>query len=129
MEQLENNAYFWQKMDTLLLSSTCKIAHEKGSAHPKYPNLIYPVDYGYLQDTVGTDSQPIHVYKGSLKAQNVDAIVVSADILKKDCEVKLLIGCNEDEKLKILEFLNQTQFQKAILIQRGNQIPSWANND
>lgn len=129
MEQLENNAYFWQKMDTLLLSSACKIAHEKGSAHLKYPNLIYPVDYGYLQDTVGTDSQPIHVYKGSLKAQNVDAIVVSADILKKDCEVKLLIGCNEDEKLKILEFLNQTQFQKAILIQRGNQIPSWANND
>ena len=112
MEQLENNAYFWQKMDTLLLSSACKIAHEKGSAHP-----------------VGTDSQPIHVYKGSLKAQNVDAIVVSADILKKDCEVKLLIGCNEDEKLKILEFLNQTQFQKAILIQRGNQIPGWANND
>ena len=96
---------------------------------PLYPNLIYPVDYGFLQDTVGTDSQPIHVYKGSHKAQNVGAIVVSADILKKDCEVKLLVGCDDEEKIKILEFLNQTQFQKAILIQRGNQIPSWANND
>lgn len=129
MEQLENNAYFWQKMDTLLLSSTCKIDHPQGSSHPVYANLIYPVDYGYLQDTVGTDTQPIHVFKGKESAHNVGAIVISADILKKDCEVKLLVGCDEEEKVKILEFLNQTQFQKAILVQRGNQTPNWANND
>ncbi len=129
MEQLENNAYFWQKMDTLLLSSTCKIDHPQGSSHPVYANLIYPVDYGFLQDTVGTDTQPIHVFKGKKSAQNVGAIVISADILKKDCEVKLLVGCDEEEKVKILEFLNQTQFQKAILVQRGNQTPNWANND
>ena len=129
MEQLENNAYFWQKMDTLLLSSTCKIDHPQGSSHPVYANLIYPVDYGFLQDTVGTDTQPIHVFKGKKSAQNVGAIVISADILKKDCEVKLLVGCDEEEKIKILEFLNQTQFQKAILVQRGNQTPNWANND
>lgn len=129
MEQLENNAYFWQKMDTLLLSSTCKIDHEKGTSHPVYANLIYPVDYGYLQDTIGTDTQPIHVFRGKKAAMNVGAIVVSADILKKDCEVKLLVGCDEEEMLAILEFLNQTQFQKTILVQRGNQTPSWANND
>ncbi|MGJ0961409.1 Inorganic pyrophosphatase [Faecalicoccus pleomorphus] len=129
MEQLENNAYFWQKMDTLLLSSTCKIDHPQGSSHPIYANLIYPVDYGYLQDTVGTDTQPIHVFKGKKTVHNVGAIVISADILKKDCEVKLLVGCDEEEKVKILEFLNQTQFQKAILVQRGNQTPNWANND
>ncbi|WP_297237688.1 Inorganic pyrophosphatase [uncultured Faecalicoccus sp.] len=129
MNQLENNAYFWQKMDTLLLSSTCKIDHPKGTTHPTYANLIYPVDYGSLQDTVGTDSQPIHVFKGSKKAHQVDSIVISADILKKDCEVKLLVGCDEEEKLRILEFLNQTQFQKAILVQRGSQTPAWANNE
>ena len=108
MEQLENNAYFWQKMDTLLLSSTCKIDHPQGSSHPVYANLIYPVDYGYLQDTVGTDTQPIHVFKGKKSAHNVGAIVISADILKKDCEVKLLVGCDEEEKIKILEFKSDT---------------------
>lgn len=129
MEQLENNAYFWQKMDTLLLSSACKIDHKKGTAHPQYPNLIYPVDYGYLQDTIGTGDQPIHVFKGSQRSNSVEAIVVSADILKKDCDVKLLVGCTEGEKMDILMFLNQTQFQKAILVQKGNDTPSWANND
>lgn len=78
---------------------------------------------------MGTDTQPIHVFKGKKTAHNVGAIVISADILKKDCEVKLLVGCDEEEKVKILEFLNQTQFQKAILVQRGNQTPNWANND
>ncbi len=44
MQQLENNSYFWQKMDTLLLSNDCNMDHPKGSSHQKYPNLIYPVD-------------------------------------------------------------------------------------
>ena len=43
--------------------------------------------------------------------------------------MKLLIGCSEEEKHEILEFLNQTEFQKAILVQRGNEVPDWAQND
>lgn len=129
MKELENNVYFWQKLDTLILSSVCSIDQPKGSSHTKYPNLVYPVDYGSLQDTIGTGSQPIHVFRGSHASNGVDAIVISADILKKDLEVKLLIGCDEEETLNILQFLNQTQFQKAILIRRGQQAPNWANND
>ena len=53
----------------------------------------------------------------------------TADILKKDCEVKLLVGCTEQETEKILQFLNQTQFQKAILVRRGKEMPSWATSD
>ena len=40
--ELENNAYFWQKLDTLVLSSTMVIDHKKNTSHPNYPNLIYP---------------------------------------------------------------------------------------
>jgi inorganic pyrophosphatase len=42
---------------------------------------------------------------------------------------KLLIGCTEQEKEEIMSFLNQTELQKAILIQRGNEVPSWATSD
>lgn len=129
MQQLENNAYFWQKLDTLLLSSSCTIDCPKGSAHLKFTNLIYPVDYGFLSDTLGSDQQPIDIFKGSIQTNSVDAIAISADILKKDCIVKLLVGCTEEETLRILEFLNQTEFQKAILVRRGNETPSWSNND
>ena len=129
MNKLENNAFFWQKLDTLFLSSKLVVDRPRNTAHYKYSNLIYPVDYGYLSDTTGSDQAPIDVFKGSMKTTQIGAIVVSADILKKDCEVKLLIGCSEEEEYEILEFLNQTEFQKAILVRRGNEVPEWAQND
>lgn len=129
MKELENNAFFWQKLDTLFLSSKLVIDRPRHTAHYKYSNLIYPVDYGYLSDTTGSDQSPIDVFRGSVKTNQIQAIVVSADILKKDCEVKLLLGCNEEEEHEILQFLNQTEFQKAILIHRGNDVPEWAQNE
>ena len=105
------------------------IIKPKGSAHYKFTNLIYPVDYGFLSDTFGSDQKPIDVFKGSIATNNVDAIAITADILKKDCIVKLLVGCTEEETMRILEFLDQTEFQKAILVRRGNETPSWSNND
>ena len=129
MEQIENNVYFWQKLDTLLLSSSCEIDRPKGTKHTKYPNLIYPVDYGFLSDTLASDGTPVNVFKGTRHSFQVEAIVVSADILKKDCVVKLLVGCTEEEITDILHFLNQTEFQKAILVRRGTQTPLWASND
>lgn len=129
MQELENNALFWQKADTLVLSSSIRINYPKGSCHERYPNLVYPVDYGYLSDTTATDAEPIHLYRGSNQTNRVEAIVISADILKKDCVVKFLLNCNEDETSSILQFVNQTEFQKAILVRRGNRIPSWALSD
>ena len=91
--------------------------------------LVYPVDYGYLNDTTGSDQAPIDVFRGTQKSNLIQAVVVSADILKKDCEVKLLVGCTQEEEYAILEFLNQTEFQKAILVRRSKDVPDWAVND
>ena len=115
MNTLENNAFFWQKLDTLYLSSKLVVDRPKGTCHYKYSNLVYPVDYGYLNDTTGSDQAPIDVFRGTQKSNLIQAVVVSADILKKDCEVKLLVGCTQEEEYAILEFLNQTEFQR----------PSW----
>ncbi len=129
MNAYENNAFFWQKLDTLYLSSQLVIDRPKNTCHYKYSNLVYPVDYGYLSDSTGSDQSPIDVFKGSVKSTKVGAIVVTADILKKDCEAKLLIGCTDEEIENILIFLNQTEFQKAVLLQRGDEMPDWASDD
>ena len=129
MSSFENYAFFWQKLVSLFLSSKLVIDRPRNTCHYKYSNMIYPVDYGYLNDTTGSDQAPIDVFKRSEKSNLVQAVVISADILKKDCEVNLLIGCNEEEEHDILEFLNQTEFQKAVLIRRGNDVPEWAVND
>ncbi len=129
MKEFENNALFWQKVDTLVLSSSMKIDRPKGTSHYKYSNLVYPVDYGYLSDSMATESSLIDIYWGESRSNDVNGIVISADILKKDCVVKLLVGCTDQEMLDVLEFLNQTDFQKAILVKRGDYVPDWAIND
>ncbi len=129
MNELENNALFWQKLDTIFLSSKLVIDRPKHTCHYKYSNLIYPVDYGYLKDTTGSDMEPIDVFRGSLKSTQVQAAIMSADILKKDCEVKLVVGCSEEEIYDILVFLNQTDFQKAVLVKRNDIVPEWGTTD
>ncbi|MGI6608881.1 MAG: Inorganic pyrophosphatase [Erysipelotrichaceae bacterium] len=125
--EFENNALFWQKIDTLYLSSDLVISRPRNSVHPAYKNLVYPVDYGYLKDLHGENPDHISVYRGTLDATNVSSLVVCADVLKRDIEVKLLVGCNEQEVNSILEFLNQTDFQKSVVVNRGKNIPAWAS--
>jgi len=36
---------FWNAVDELVNNSEIVIDRPKGTAHPKYPNLIYEVDY------------------------------------------------------------------------------------
>ncbi len=126
--ELENNAYFWQKIDMLLLSSDIVIDRKKNTTHPTYNNLVYPVDYGYLKDSMLESQEHISIYVGSKSNAMVESVIVCADILKKDLEVKLVYGCTEEEENSILEFLNQTDFQKSIIIRRGHDIPKWANS-
>lgn len=120
-----NNAFFWQKIDTLVLSSDFVLTQDVDSEHSRYPNLVYPVQYGYLKNDESSDFK-ISVYRGTKVNKKVDAIAICVDILKKDFGIKLLLGCNEKEEEEILEFLNQTDFQKSVLIRRGNDIPSWS---
>ena len=125
LDQFTNNAFFWQKVDTIFVSSNHIFTRQKGESHPNYPNLIYPTTYGYLEDTSISENE-ICFFKGSIDTNSVDAIVVCMDILKKDLECKLLVGCTNEEELQILHYLNQTDFQKSVILRRGSEIPSWA---
>ena len=48
---MQNNSEFWNALDELVANSEIVIDRPKGTAHPKYPNFIYRLDYGYLKDT------------------------------------------------------------------------------
>lgn len=123
MVSYDNNAYFWQKVDTVFLSSHLNITRHKGESHPQFKNLVYPVEYGHLEDAGNGDG--ISVYVGSKSRSEITAIVVAADILQKTIDVKMLVGCTEEEINEVLHFLNQTDYQKTVMIRRGNEIPSW----
>lgn len=128
MALYENNAYFWQKLDTLYLSSGFTVARKKGDRHPEFANLIYPVDYAHLNDTNGV-ADGVSVYLGSKSHYVITGLVVAADILKKTLDIKILAGCTDEEEKAVLHFLNQTDYQKTVLIRRGREIPSWGETD
>ena len=39
-----------------------KIDRPAGSTHPKYPDLVYPVNYGYIEGVTGGDGEPQDAY-------------------------------------------------------------------
>ncbi len=42
----------------------------------------------------------------------------TVDLMKRDSEIKILIGCTEEEKKKIYETHNKTPYMKGVLIRR-----------
>ena len=50
--------------------------------------------------------------------KRIDAIMCIVDCLKRDSEIKILIGCTEEEKELVYQTHNETQYMKGILIRR-----------
>ena len=40
------------------------------------------------------------------------------DLLKRDSEIKILIGCTEEEKMEVYRTHNETQYMKGIMVRR-----------
>ena len=111
------NEDFWKALDELVNSSEIVIDRPKGSAHPKFPDFIYRVDYVYLKDTTSMDDSGIDVWVGSGN-KKIDAIMCIVDLMKRDSEIKILVGCTEEEKLEVYNTHNETQYMKGVLIRR-----------
>ena len=110
---------FWEAIDSLVGDSRVVIDRPKGTHHPRFSSIIYPADYGYLENTTSPDGGGIDVWQGTSLPGNVDAIICTIDLMKRDSEIKLLIGCTPEEKHTILAFHNESEYMKGILIERG----------
>jgi len=109
---------FWQALDQLAAEHNLVIDRPAGSAHPRYPDVIYPLDYGYLHGTSSSDGGGIDVWRGTLPNAQINAAVVTIDLVKRDSEIKLLMGCTEDEIEIINREHNATKMMKGLLIRR-----------
>ncbi|UCC17051.1 MAG: hypothetical protein JSU58_00415 [Dehalococcoidales bacterium] len=115
----DTNQEFWEAVDTLVHESQVVIDRPKGTHHPRFPSIVYPVDYGYLKNTTSPDGNGIDVWRGTDLTEDVNAIICTVDLMKKDSEIKLLLGCTDEEKQTILDFHNESEYMKGILIVRG----------
>lgn len=108
---------FWHALDELVEKSEIVIDRPKGSAHPRYPEFVYKVDYGYLKGTSSMDGDGIDVWVGTAE-RNIDAIICTVDLMKQDSEIKILIGCTEEEKEIVYRTHNESEYMKGIMVRR-----------
>ncbi len=96
---------FWNALDQLLASSKVVIDRPQGTTHPRFPDMVYPLDYGYLAGTTSVDGGGIDVWVGSDTAREAKAMICTIDLLKRDVEIKILLGCTESDLEAILRFV------------------------
>lgn len=112
------DADFWKALDLLVSSGEIVIDRPKGSTHPRYPDIRYELDYGYIENTASSDGDGIDVWCGSDEPKSVNAVMCIVDLIKRDSEIKVLIGCTEEETATVYAFHNRTDGMKGILIKR-----------
>ena len=110
---------FWQRLDSLLERSNIVIDRPKGSAHPRYTDIVYKLDYGYLEGVSSTDGEGLDVWLGSDPAQRLNAVICTVDLDKCDAELKLLVGCTTEDLTYIESFYNDYPNMGAKIICRG----------
>lgn len=109
---------FWSYLDQLVAAHPVVLDRPRGASHPAFPELIYPLDYGYLDGTTTLDGGGIDVWLGSQPDRKLDAVALTVDLHKRDAELKLLLGCTSEEQRLILDFLNG-EAMRALLAPRS----------
>lgn len=90
------NEEFWKAIEQMVGESEIVIDRPVGSSHPRYPHIVYKVAYGYLKNTQAMDGGGIDVWLGTGERKIV-GIICTVDLLKRDSEIKILVGCTESE--------------------------------
>lgn len=114
------NDRFWQSLDELVSTTEIHIDRPRGSRHPKLEDIVYSLDYGYLTGTGAIDGGGVDVWVGTEPDRELVGILATVDLFKRDAEIKLLLGCNDEEVALALETSN-TGSQAAILIRRATK--------
>lgn len=110
------NHEFWEEIIQITTAQQVIIDRPKGQPHPHYPEMIYPLDYGYIENTSASDGGGIDVWVGSLQTKMLTGILCTFDTLKLDAEIKILLGCTEEDVETIIDFHGQPM--KILYIQK-----------
>ncbi len=112
---------FWIFLDLLVAQHPVVIDRPKGSFHPEHPQILYELDYGYLEGTKTADGEEIDVWLGSSGEREIVAVIATVDLVKHDAELKLILGADEKELEIIDAFYGKWGMQRGIVIRRGKQ--------
>ncbi|MEM1093885.1 MAG: inorganic diphosphatase [Bacteroidota bacterium] len=99
------DAIDWAAWEQYIETHGYTIDRPQGRAHPAYPHIIYPMDYGFVNHTRGADGEEVDVFVGTARNGLVGGLLTT-DYQKGDTEVKLLYRCSPREIYLANGFIN-----------------------
>jgi inorganic pyrophosphatase len=100
------DAHEWRRWERLINERGIVIARPRGHAHPVYPDMIYPCDYGHVPDTSAPDGEDIDIFVGPVPAGLVGLIALTHQPSGVS-EPKLLMNLSRADADEIVEFLDR----------------------
>lgn len=109
----------WVGWEAVIDRSGITIERPRRSVHPRFPEIIYPIDYGYVNGTVGSDGDEVDVFVGTANTGLIAAMITD-DFRRGDREIKLLYRCGPEEVYLVNGFINfnSTLMQGLLLMRR-----------
>ncbi len=111
---------FWACLDRLVAGHQLVIERPKGGIDPGHPEMVYPLDYVYLEGTISPDGEGIDVWVGSEGVEGVRGVACTVDLAKGGSEVKILLGCSDAEMKQVASLLD-IGLMRCLVVRRGGQ--------
>ena len=102
---LLQRSFRWCQWEALIASLGIELDRPARSAHPQYPEIIYPLDYGFVRNTICSDHQEVDVFAGS-SDRGLVGLIATCDYRRGDRELKLLWQCTPREIYLANGFIN-----------------------
>lgn len=92
---------------------TVTIDRPLGSRHPRYPDLVHPINYGFAPGTVSGDGMPVDAYLLGVDKpiDQAEGIVIAVIARADDVEDKLVVT-PAGEQHTAAQIMEQVKFQE-----------------
>lgn len=118
----------WETWEHIIETQGVTTERARRSIHPTLPEIIYPIDYGYVNGTVGPDGVEVDIFIGTART-GLAALILTDDYRRADREVKLLYHCSPEEIYLVNGFINYNpDFMQGVLAMRRPMHELWAGS-
>ena len=96
----------WSRWEQLIDDRGIVIERPRGHAHPLYPDMIYPTDYGHIPATTADDGEEVDVFVG-MKRRGLVGLIALTHQPSGVTEPKLLMNLSRVDADGIRAFLDR----------------------
>ena len=119
------DGFRWEAWDALIRKRGVTVERPAREPHPDHPHILYPLDYGFVPGTRGTDGDAVDAFRGTGDAGLV-GLILTTDHRKGDREAKLLVDCTPPEIYTAHGFINYDRtLLEGLLVLRAPMHTLW----